>query len=238
MRTCIAIRHVAFEDLGSWAAVLGAEGFSIAVVEAGWDDIAAIDPLAPDLVVVLGGPISAGDDHLYPFLADEARLLERRLAAGRPVLGICLGAQLMARALGQRVFTNPAGPEIGWAPLDLTEAGRASALAALEGRPVLHWHGDTFDLPDGATLLASTAVTPHQAFRWGEAALALQFHPEVSRRGLERWLIGHAGELARCPGFGAADLRRANRDHAPALEAVAPGLLRAWLGTITWERSD
>jgi len=233
MRTCLAIRHVAFEDLGTFAAVLDRSGFSVRNLEAGFDDIAAIDPLAADLLVVLGGPIGATEDDLYPFLADEVRLLAARLAAGRPVIGICLGAQLMARALGARVFRNPAGPEIGWADLALTEAGRASPLAALSGVPVLHWHGDTFDLPDGAVLLASTAITPNQAFSWGKTALALQFHPEVGGRGLERWLIGHAGELARTEGVGAVALRQANLACAPRLEAVAPSLFDGWLGAIS-----
>lgn len=229
MTTCLAIRHVAFEDLGTLGTVLDERGVAVRMIEAGADDIAALDPLAPDLVVVLGGPIGATEDYLYPFLADEARLLTARLAAGRPVLGFCLGAQLMARALGARVVANPAGKEIGWSELTLTEAGRASALAGLAGLPVLHWHGDTFELPDGATLLASTAITPNQAFSWGPAALALQFHPEVGARGLERWLIGHAGELASGGGGGAVALRQANWLHAPGLGAAAGILFRIWL---------
>ena len=229
MKTCVAIRHVAFEDLGTLGAVLDEMGVAVEMIEAGADDIAALDPLTPDLVVVLGGPIGATEDDLYPFLADEARMLAARLAAGRPVIGFCLGAQLMARALGAGVVANPNGQEVGWSELTLTEAGRASLLAGLAGILVLHWHGDTFDLPDGAALLASTAITRNQAFSWGPAALALQFHPEVGARGLERWLIGHAGELARGAGGGVVALRRANRAHAPKLEAAARTLFRQWL---------
>jgi len=232
METCLAIRHVAFEDLGLLQPVLDERGVTIRTLEAGSDDIAGLDPLAADLVVVLGGPIGATEDQLYPFLADEARLLAARLAAGRPVIGICLGAQLMARALGARVFANPNGPEVGWSPLALTEAGHSSPLAALDSVPVLHWHGDTFDLPDGAKLMASTAITPNQAFTWGAAALALQFHPEVSALGLERWLIGHAGELARGAGGGVVALRQANWAHAPGLAKGARALFRNWLDGI------
>ena len=100
--TVEAIRHVHFEDLGTLAPALAGAGAAIRYREAGQDDLAAVDPLAADLLVVLGGPIGAGDDALYPFLADELRILEARLAAGRPTLGVCLGAQLMARALGAR----------------------------------------------------------------------------------------------------------------------------------------
>ncbi|CAA7623309.1 glutamine amidotransferase [Magnetospirillum sp. SS-4] len=229
MKTCIAIRHVAFEDLGSFEPVLWERGFDVAYREAGWDELDAVDPLAPDLMVVLGGPIGAYEDESYPFLADELKLIEARLKAGRPIVGICLGAQLIARALGARVYPNGGVKEIGWSPLDLTDAGRASCLAALDAVPVLHWHGDTFDLPDGATLLASTPLTRHQAFSWGRSALGLQFHVEATRHGLERWFIGHACEIAGVPGLSVRDLRAETRRHAPLLEECCPGVLAGFL---------
>ncbi|KIM00684.1 Glutamine amidotransferase class-I [Paramagnetospirillum magnetotacticum MS-1] len=229
MKTCVAIRHVAFEDLGSFQAPLEAAGYSIRYVEAGLDDISALEAQTVDLLVVLGGPIGAYDDGDYPFLRDELRLIEARLRAGRPVIGICLGAQVMARALGARVYPNGGVKEIGWSALDLTEAGRASPLAALTGTPVLHWHGDTFDLPEGATLLASTPITRHQAFSWGRAGLGLQFHVEATRIGLERWFIGHAGEIGATPGLSVAGLRAATGQYAAGLEAQAPKVLSAFL---------
>jgi len=229
MKTCIAIRHVAFEDLGSFEPFLRDAGFDVVYREAGWDALDAMDPLAPDLLVVLGGPIGAYEDAAYPFLAHELRLLEARLRAGRPIIGICLGAQLLARALGARVFPNGGVKEIGWSPLTLTDAGRASPLAGLDGVAVLHWHGDTFDLPDGAVLLASTPVTRNQAFRWGSAALGLQFHPEATARGLERWFIGHAGEIGGTAGLSVPGLRDETRCHAPRLETRAPGVLARFL---------
>ncbi|MBI5162598.1 MAG: glutamine amidotransferase [Magnetospirillum sp.] len=229
MKHCVAIRHVAFEDLGFFADVLAARAFTVEYVEAGWDDLAALDPLGADLMVILGGPIGVYDVAEYPFLADEIRLIERRLAASLPLVGICLGAQLMARALGARVYPNPNGKEIGWGPLALTEAGTASCLAPLDGVPVLHWHGDTFDLPEGAELLASTAVARQQAFRVGRHGLGLQFHLEVTAHGLERWYIGHAAEIGATAGLDVATLRAASARHGPAIEAAGRRALESWL---------
>jgi GMP synthase (glutamine-hydrolysing) len=232
MKTCLAIRHVAFEDLGTFADALAERGFAIRYVEAGYDDLAGLGAEDADLLAVLGGPIGANDEALYPFLADELRLVEARLKADRPLLGICLGAQVMARALGARVYANPAGKEIGWSRLSLTPAGQASPLAGLAAVDVLHWHGDTFDLPHGAELLASTPRTPHQAFAWGLSGLALQFHPEVSGRGLEKWFIGHAGELSGTSGVTLPELRAATHRAAPRLEEAGRAAFAAWLDRI------
>jgi GMP synthase (glutamine-hydrolysing) len=200
---------VHFEDLGSFEEVLHSAGFAIRYLDAGADDLATLDALAPDLLIVLGGPIGAYEEHLYPFLSNELKALERRLAAQRPTLGICLGAQLMARALGARVFPGP-NKELGWKSISLTAAGRASCLRHIDDRksPVLHWHGDTFDLPNEAVLLASTEVCQNQAFSWGRNALAFQFHPEAMPERLERWFIGHACEIAATTGVSVSDLRR------------------------------
>lgn len=234
MKTACVIRHVAFEDLDGFAPLLNERGYSAVYHEAGRHDLSALDAHAPDLVVVLGGPIGAYDDDAYPFLRHELRLLERRLAAGRPTLGICLGAQLMARALGATVYPGPR-KEMGWMPLTLTEAGRASCLRFLapEITPVLHWHGDTFDLPPGAVRLASTEICPNQAFLHGTNALALQFHPEVTASGLERWFIGHALEIATTPGMSVARLRADTAGWAATLESQGRLCLDDWLAGLT-----
>lgn len=230
MRSVVAIRHLAFEDLGSFGPALERAGYHVRTHDIGLDEPEALRDLDPDLLVVLGGPIGAYEDDAYPLLREEISLLERRLAAGRPTLGICLGAQLMARALGARVYPGPE-KEIGFAPLDLTGEGRASCLAALEGAPVLHWHGDTFDLPAGAVRLASTPACANQAFALGRHAIAFQFHPEVGRQGFERWLIGHSLELAQA-GREVAALRAEHAQLAPELERRGGACLAAWLGQI------
>ncbi len=144
---------------------------------------------------VLGGPIGANDEHLYPFLIDELQTIERRIAMNKPLVGICLGAQLMARSLGASVFPGSA-KEIGFAPISLTPAGEDSCLREYAEGPVLHWHGDTFDLPRNATRLASTAICENQAFTYGASAIAFQFHPEATGDQFETWLVAHTFELA------------------------------------------
>lgn len=195
MKRALAIRHVHFEDLGVFGPVLQAQGYAVAYADAGLDDLAAIDELVVDLLIVLGGPIGAYEEEYYPFLKDELHLIGRRLELGRPLLGLCLGAQLMARAMGAEVRPAPQ-KEIGWGPVTLTDAGLAGPLRHLGCEPVLHWHGDAFSLPDGAVRLASTRICPNQAFSRGPSVLGFQFHPEAGIEGFERWLIGHAVEIS------------------------------------------
>ncbi|TAK49043.1 MAG: glutamine amidotransferase [Xanthobacteraceae bacterium] len=227
MTACLALRHVAFEDAGILAPLLARRGIDLAYVEAGGDAPDSGAWLAADLVVVLGGPIGVYDTTDYPFLTDEIAMLRARLAARRPTLGICLGAQLIAAALDARVAPGPA-KEIGYAPLDLTAEGRASVLAPLDGVAVLHWHGDNLDLPGGATRLASTSVCPTQAFAVGRHALGLQFHIETEPRALERWLIGHAAELSQAR-IAPASLRAQAATHGAATAAAGRRVLDAWL---------
>lgn len=226
MKTAIAVRHVAFEDTGSLEGVLRRQGYELRLFDAPAGDFAALERADPPLLIVLGGPIGVYEEAAYPFLGREIAVVERRLAAGKPVLGLCLGAQIMARALGARVYPGPV-KEIGWGPLTLTDAGKASCLRHLGTEPVLHWHGDTFDLPEGATRLASTAAYENQAFVRGKS-LALQFHPEVTETGMEGWFVGHAVELA-ANGLSVADLRAETARRAGPLVRRAQDCFSQWL---------
>jgi len=226
-KSAVVIRHIHFEDLGTLGPVLQERGYRVRYVDPAVDNLAELEAAAPELLVVLGGPIGAFDDALYPFLAAELALVERRLAAGRALLGICLGAQLMARALGAGVA--PMGvKEIGFGPLTLTAAGKASALAGLDAVPVLHWHGDRFEIPSGAECLGATPTCANQAFALGANVLGLQFHLEADTRQIERWLVGHASELAQA-GIDPRSVREQALMAGPALAAASAAVFHAWL---------
>lgn len=231
MKSATVLRHVQFEDLGSLKSVLEQTGYKIGYRTIGDDDFLAFDPLAPDLLVVLGGPIGVYEEEVYPFLGPEKALIAQRLGSDKPTLGICLGAQLIASALGARVF--PSGvKEIGFAPLSLTDSGTAGPLRHLKDVPVLHWHGDTYDLPIGAEHLASSALIQQQAFALGKTVLGLQFHPEVDvRNGFERWLVGHAHELASAS-IDIPALRRDAERHGGALVEASTRLFGEWLAAL------
>lgn len=228
MKTALALRHVPFEHLGLLEPLLHARGYTVRYVDVGVQPVPADDIATADLVTVLGGPIGAYDDVTYPFVRDEAEAIAQRLAARKPLLGICLGAQLMARALGAAV--KPMGvKEIGFAPITLTAEGANSPLAPLaDGTPVLHWHGDRYDLPPGARRLASTSVCSEQAFAIGDHALGLQFHLEANLDALEAWLIGHAAELGAA-GIDPCALRAQAPAVAERLSQHAREVFTAWL---------
>jgi GMP synthase (glutamine-hydrolysing) len=227
-RSAVVLRHVPFEDLGLLAPIMRREGWEVSFRDAAVDDLSR-DLADAGLLIVLGGPIGAYETEAYPFLKSELALLEYRLARDLPVLGICLGSQLMARALGSRVFAGPV-KEIGWGRVELTEAGAASCLGPLadDDAVVLHWHGDSFDLPSGAQRLASNQHYENQAFAWRRNALALQFHLEADPGRLEQWYVGHAAELAAA-GRSVADLRTATARLAEGRALLADRVFTRWL---------
>ncbi|MFN3230727.1 MAG: glutamine amidotransferase [Alphaproteobacteria bacterium] len=228
-KSALALRHVPFEDLGIFGDVLADEGFETRYLDAPVANLGSIDPLTDDLWVVLGGPIGAYEEDAYPFLKAELSLIEARLTAQKPIVGVCLGAQLIARALSARVYPGTA-KEIGWAPITLTDEGQASPLGALGNNPqVLHWHGDTFDLPDGAIRLAATEITPNQAFGVGDWCLGLQFHLEADPAAIEYWMVGHANEIAATEGVTPKQIRADTLIHGPGLIGPGGEVLRRWL---------
>ena len=232
-RSAIALRHVAYEDLGLLAQILRSEGWDASYCESANDDLGAPAIESADLLIVLGGPFGAYETDTYPFLAEEIAILERRLAQKRPTLGICLGAQLMARALGARVFPGSVR-EVGWGRVELSAEGRQSCLRPLaeDGAKVVHWHGDTFDLPSGAVRLASNDNYQNQAFAFGDEALALQFHLEADAATLEKWYVGYAIDAP--PGdMSVAEFRAQTKDAAPRAGARAAEIFSAWLRNIS-----
>ncbi len=227
VKTCLAVRHVAFEDLGYLGPLVAARGYDISYHDAAVQTFDADSLQSPDLLIVLGGPIGVYEHDAYPFITDEIAAIRARLGANKPTLGICLGAQMMAAALGARVAPGLV-KEIGWAPLTLSAAGEKSVLAPLGAAPVLHWHGDNCEMPVGCTLLASTPPCPVQAFARIPSQLALQFHLETEPARFETWLVGHTVELSKA-GIDPRDLRRQAVAFGAAAGVLGQKVLAAWL---------
>lgn len=192
----LLVCHMTPQDGGTFVDLLEARGATITTVMGYHDRLAGIDPLAHDLTIVMGGSMGVYQADLFPYLDNEITYLQKRLAADRPTLGICLGAQLMAKALGKDVYPGGQGKEVGWRPIDVLD--KRTPLRHLDGSigDVMHWHGDTFDLPDSATLIAKTDQYP-QAFTHGRRAMALQCHIEVNEDILEYWLAGEYAYLEK-----------------------------------------
>ena len=186
-RRFVVVQHVAHEGPGLIAA-LAAEHNVVLEVRRTYRGESLPAARETDGVVVLGGPMGVSESAAHPHLLAEQVLLADACSLGLPVLGVCLGAQLLAAALGARVFKGPA-PEVGAGAVALTDAGERDPVLGPSGPviPAFHWHGDTFDLPRGATLLASSGACPHQAFRAGTRAYALQFHVEVDAALARAW---------------------------------------------------
>ena len=189
MRRLLVCQHVAHEILGILDPLLRDAGFRIRYVNFGRQPDARPDLSRYHGLVILGGPMNCDQSERYPHLATEIALVQAAVETGKPVLGICLGSQIIARALGARVRRNPV-KEIGWYELHPTLAGRQDPLFRQlgDGQQIFQWHGDTFDIPEHAVGLASSPDCPNQAFRYGENVYGLQFHLEVDRPMIERWL--------------------------------------------------
>jgi GMP synthase (glutamine-hydrolysing) len=181
-----------------------------------------------DWLVIMGGPMNVHDEASYPWLVDEKRLIGAAIRAGKRVLGICLGAQLVAQVLGARVGRNPQ-KEIGWFPVHKVEAAGNSPLGlALPPEIVaFHWHSETFDLPAGAVHLARSEACPNQAFDWGGRVLGLQFHLEVSGEGAQDMIRYGAADLTEGPFVQRADTMLWEPTRFPRANAVLDGLLAA-----------
>ena len=241
----IVIQHVVMEGPERIAELLRERGIAVDVRAVYAGDPVPGTLAEGELLVVMGGGMGVGDrdDPRYPFLDQEAALLKLALAAGRGILGVCLGSQLLAHAAGARVYPNVRRDEggrqlpvreVGWGPVELL-APDEPALAGLGGEQVvLHWHGDTYDLPEGAVRLASTALFPNQAFRIGPRAFGLQFHVEASAAIAKRWAVEDADfvRAARGPDGPAAVVAESDR-LAEAARAAGDRMIRNIVGCMT-----
>ncbi|MHB8384660.1 MAG: type 1 glutamine amidotransferase [Candidatus Binataceae bacterium] len=229
MAKIIVLQHHPAENLGAIAGAL--ESAALA-----WQYVRIHDghPVPRDMkgaggLIVMGGPMAVYQTDRFPFLKNEIKLIEEAVKQGRPVLGVCLGAQIVAAALGAKVEKNPAGKEIGWFPVRLAAAAREDRLLRGVAETIVpfHWHGDHFDAPGGAITLASSDKTPCQAFRYGEKVWALQFHLEVTRTSIENMANAFARELER-EKISANAMLAESDTHLPALETIAETIFTRW----------
>ncbi|HUH67143.1 MAG TPA: type 1 glutamine amidotransferase [Syntrophales bacterium] len=178
-------QHVPFEGLGSIERWIDAHGYHLTATQMySHETMPCMESI--DWLIVLGGPMGVHDEAKFPWLTGEKRFIEMAINNGKVVLGICLGAQLIADVLGARVHINRFR-EIGWYPIKLTSAGKSSPLFGFlpDRMEVFHWHGDTFDLPSGAVHIARSEACAHQAFVHGDKVVGLQFHLESTREGVD-----------------------------------------------------
>lgn len=225
MKTAVVIRHVAYEGLGLFTRVLEHSGYDIIYLDAGIVSCRQNITLEADILIVLGGPVGMNDLIKFPYLIDELQLVEERLNQHLPVLGIGLGAHMIAKALGASVYPMTES-EYGWAPVRLMTDD--DLLEPLRDRHVLHWHNDGISLPEGAKLLASTAKSEVQAFSWGKS-LALQFHAEIDMKKFEQWVLGHAVEIQQADRRCLTQLREGVDTYGIRLEEHANQIMNNWL---------
>lgn len=183
----VILKHVPYEGPGIIADILEGRGLPFKTLEIHAGDPLPLSPAGLTGVISMGGPMSVNDG--LPFIDREQGFLVEAIDRGLPVLGVCLGAQIIAKALGAEVYPGEQA-EVGWGEVNVSEEGSGDPIFSSVGEeiPVLHWHGETFDLPEGASHLASSPLYANQAFRWGECVYGLQFHLEATREMIREWV--------------------------------------------------
>ena len=236
MSRILVFQHVASEPLGTLDPLIRARGHRIRFVNFERDPDAQPNMDGYQGLIVLGGPMNVSEQSLRPHLRTELAVISQALKQQKPILGICLGSQLLAHALGAPIRLHT-GPEIGWYPLHATEHGRDDkVISPLQpGHAVFQWHSYTFDVPHGARHLAYSETCAHQAFRYGENAYGFQFHLEMDRPLIERWLANPAyHEELRDAGlaYGAEQIRAQTLQHVDALQTHAAQVFNQFLDLV------
>ncbi len=227
MKRALIIRHVPYEGVAAFREPIEAAGYHVDRIDVADPAFGTLDLRQPDLLIMMGGPMGVYEQERYPWIACQLRRLAVRLDADRPTLGVCFGAQMIAAALGARVYPGPV-TELGFHPVTVHAGARAGPLRHIDV-PVLHWHGDTFTLPEGTELLASSHVYDHQAFRRGTNLLALQFHAEMGEdERFEAWLEQWPESVAEAGQTNTA-LRAAHEELGPRAVAAGRAMIAEWL---------
>jgi GMP synthase (glutamine-hydrolysing) len=227
----LVLQHVACETIGSIQDNLAAKNITARVIKTFEHEQVPANLGPASGLVVMGGPMGVYDDDKFPNLSQEKRLIESVVRDEKPVLGICLGSQLLAAALGANVRAS-GQQEIGWHTVNLTAAGQTDPLwlNIPQSFTALHWHGDIFDLPSDAELLASSAMTAHQAFRFG-TAYGLLFHLEVTAESLANMAATFPGDLEKV-GLNGDSLMQQAREHLPALRSIGERVFGRWVENV------
>lgn len=234
MKNVLILQHTTCEGPGSLRDLLRRRGACAQICRVDLEP--ALPPITWDLIVILGGPMNVDEEAAHPWLVAEKNFLRQAIARDIPLLGICLGAQLLAECLGAAVTRNQER-EIGWFDITRTAEAATHPLGRLwpERCEVFHWHGDTFTLPKGAVRLASSAACANQAFIFGTRILGLQFHPEMTPESGEEIRAGCFQDLVN-PGPYVQDQKTiaASPDRFLRLRATMETLLHPWLDLIGW----
>jgi GMP synthase (glutamine-hydrolysing) len=228
MKRALIIRHVPYEGVAGYREPIEAAGYHVDRIDVADPAFASLDLREPDLVIMMGGPMGVYEQDRHPWIACQLRRLALRLDADRPTLGVCFGAQMIAAALGARVYPGPA-KEVGFHPVTVHADAAEGPLRHIAEVPILHWHGDTFTLPERAELLASSQVYDHQAFRRGANLLALQFHAEMGEdERFAAWLEQWPDAVIEA-GHDHSDFRAAHDELGPRAVAAGRAMIAQWL---------
>jgi len=219
MKEVLVFQHDPFEDLGFFSEVLEKQRTAYRVLRLFHGEMPAEDWERIGALIILGGPMSVNDEEEYPFLRWEKRIIRAAIDEAVPVVGICLGAQLIAVTLGTTVYHGRV-KEIGWSPISITPHGQVDSLLGYlpENATVFQWHGDGFELPSGAIRLASSVNYKNQAFRVGKNVYALQFHLEVTPPMIARWIDERSKDLAQAPYIMPDKILADTQNYAPILK--------------------